>query len=608
MDRTTWRWVFVTAVTLVTAACAGAQLIRQDSYFSMELRLFLAGLHRWCGDAEDPVILPQGIRLAPMAVAAPAVFGALPAWTLDRRNLSGQAAGPPPWLTMDTLVDTAGPGPVLAALRLGRIVVLSLWIASIWLLWLVLRRYGHAAATTAIVFYAFSPSFLSFGHLLSSDTLACVAAIAACAAMSWYVVRPGPARAGVAGAAIAAGISTKLSLIVLVPSWVFATYAAGATLYQGSAARVLGRLLWHTVVALVVAWAVLGAIHGFSYGYPPPYERPMSATVARYLSGQSALGMWGPTIARIIPAELLRAVDAQCRSHETYIAPVRVLGQWFTTGTPLYYIGTAVAKEPVGFVVVLAAALLVAVCIVCWPFSQEARYVVPFAAFSLLLLVVASTMPGYQDYRYVLPALAVLPACTAYCLSTAPRPVCTVLYLATWLGAIEGLGAWPHYTAFVNVVGHYAAGDGHRLVDPKTVYRTQDLFRLREWLSRHPQVEIVALDIDTGEAPLALYGLPKPPAAARLAHSQGTVSSNSTHRFVQPGWYVMHKSLVADDPLAVVTTDGGWPGSRSVYDYLRGKRPDITVGTTIYAYQLTRDDCRRITQTVPAALSYPRQQ
>ena len=167
------------------------------------------------------------------------------------------------------------------------------------------------------------------------------------------------------------------------------------------------------------------------------------------------------------------------------------------------------------------------------------------------------------------------------------------------VGVVESLAAWPHYTAFVNVLAHYAAGDGHRLVDPKTVYRAQDLIRLSRWLAAHPEVKLAALAVHTEDVPLRLYGLPEPGV---LQGADSVSSSTSPMRALAappPGWYAIHKSLIADDQLAARAAGRDLPGAPYLYDYLRQRPPDVRVGSTIYLYHLTAQDCRQISEKLP---------
>ncbi len=587
------RWSpLLVAVVLITVGAIGTRLAREDSFFTMELQLFEAGICRWYSPANsDP--LPQALRLSPMIAATPAVLGGMPRFLL-RDAARGRVAS----LELNQLI-TAAPGRVLYSLQLGRHLVLACWIAAVWLVWLVVRPYGPGPALATVAVCAFSPSFLSFGHLLSSDTLAAAAAIASCAAMAWYIEQPNTLRAGVAGGVMGCAIAVKLSLAPLLPAWILGLYATASR--GRSEPRLPARLLLHSAVCLFFAWFVLAAIHRFSFGYDGPYH---SDTFLRLFNGEGPLATIVRATLWLVPRDVLHGADVQLFFHDYYRQPVRVWGILFQSGTPLYYLGTAVVKEPTGFVLLLAVGLLGAFRLAVWPFSPKARRVVPFAGFSVLLWIVATGLPGFQDYRYVLPALACLAPCLAYVLSHARRPLRLLLYAATLIGSLEGLLAWPHYTAFVNVATEYLAGDGQRVVDPKTVYRAQDLFRLKRWLDAHPEASNPILAVATAEPPFALYGLPEPSETCDRTKEQENSAARGGGEApmpVRPGWYAVERALVLGDFVRTGAT-AQLAGPPYLYEYLRDAQPVAEVGRTILVYRLTAEDCRELLRTV----GYPR--
>jgi hypothetical protein len=254
-------------------------------------------------------------------------------------------------------------------------------------------------------------------------------------------------------------------------------------------------------------------------------------------------------------------------------------GTWRIGGWWYYYLYALGVKVPLGTWGLLLLAFLAALVGqgYCASWRDELLLLAP----AVTILVLVSSQTGFNHHsRYVIP---VLPFFFVW-LSKVARATAhqnwlltsAVIALLAW-SVCSSLWVYPHSFSYFNEL---AGGpkNGHKHLSESNVAWGQDLFYLRSWLNRHPDIgSLYLLDsayfdprvigIEWQEVPVGLRGDdPSSLAGSRLGP--------------RPGWYAINVCRLHQ--------------SSGRYAYFLRFRPVDMIGYSMYVYRITLEDANRV--------------
>jgi hypothetical protein len=409
-------------------------------------------------------------------------------------------------------------------LRAGRGMIALFGVATGALVFYWARRLGGSkAALLAVFLFAFCPTMLGNGALVTSD-MAATCMFLLCATAFWAMAhRLSPARLALFGAALGLLCVAKFSapLVAAMCAILFAVRVAGeAGLEAGwplprriaGRARVAAALVVATLAACAIAVAVIWASYGFRYAMYRQYE----PNRVRSLVGWDVLeDQGGPMV------PVLRFARAHTLLPESYIygfahtyrfsryRKAFLNGDYRSTGWVQYFPYTTAVKTPLALFGLLALAGLQAATL-----KRDAalwrRRLYEWSPLLSLFAVywVFSLGSGLNiGHRHILPVYPVLfvMASGAAAWVTAPLRWSGVAaaMLAAWFAA-ESVWIRPHYLEYFNeLVG---PGDAWKHVVDSSIDWGQDLPELRRWLDAHPEKGPVFISY-FGSGDLDTYGI-----------------------------------------------------------------------------------------------------
>ncbi len=418
-----------------------------------------------------------------------------------------------------------GNGNDLAAmLRSGRRMIALFGVAAGALVFLWARRlHGDRGALLAAGLFAFCPTMLANGALVTSDMTACcmfLACVTAFWAMAHRITLP---RLLLFGLSLGLLCVSKFSAPLIAPmcAALFAVRVSGSDELPASwplGARVRGRarvalaLVGATLAACALAIAVIWASYGFRYAM---YER-FEPNRVRSLVGWDVLeDQGGPTV------PVLRFARAHELLPESYIygfahtyrfsryRKAFLNGDYRSTGWVQFFPYTTAVKTPLALFGLIGLGALLAASrrrsqaewrARAYEWSPLLALFAVYWAFSLT----SGLNIGHRHIMPVYPVLFVMAAGAAGWLERTPRWAgAVVAALAVWFAA-ESVWIRPRYLAYFNeIVG--PANAWHHLVDSSLDWG-QDLPTLRRWLDAHPPDAPVFISY-FGSGDLDYYGI-----------------------------------------------------------------------------------------------------
>ncbi|MCA9961729.1 MAG: hypothetical protein KC443_21970, partial [Anaerolineales bacterium] len=356
---------------------------------------------------------------------------------------------------------------------------------------------------------------------------------------------------------------SKLSALVFVPIW---GVMALLPLYGNGqwSLRVAGKRLWHFLLAGLVSLPVVWAIFGFEW---------------RLFRFQSALlsgfnGVRGPMPTFWAGIEQILLLTGNGR-YDAFL-----LGQFSSTGFPLYFPITFLLKTPLLTLLLLLVALV-------WLVGngrtrRRALFLAIPAALYLLLSTQSSLNIGYRHLLPMLPFLYVLISGLAERLTVHRLPFTVyrfqfLLPLLLLAHVATAVTIHPHYLSFFN----RAAGgpeNGWRLLIDSNIDWGQDLLRLQQWMAEHDVAQVKLGWFGTADP--AYYGIANEPLPGMPNQPYWSLWSGSPFNEdnPEPGIYAISVSSLWEIPRPV--------GQKYVYHWFRAREPDDRVGYSILIYDV----------------------
>ncbi|MEI7553120.1 MAG: glycosyltransferase family 39 protein [Verrucomicrobiota bacterium] len=588
-------------------------------------------------------------RIQPENGNLPQRWAALPAW-LEGAKFPG-LAGNPYWRTSDAWVlgrqffyETGEDH--FPRLMAGRAMIALFSVATGLLVFAWSRRlFGAAGALVSLGLFAFCPSFLAHGALVTSD-LCMVFFFLASAGAYWRHLHD-PRRRWWLLSALVFGLAcvAKFSAVLLLPMMALMAVTrigAGAPLILGgrtfpTRAGQLGAIalstLGHGLVAVLVIWAFFGFRYAaFNPALPAAdhFIRPWATTLSHL--GASAGIIRGLAAGHLLPEAFLYGFS--------FVLEMSQFRSGFLDGA--YSVTGWTRFFPLAFLYKTTLPLLLAVLATAgvtasrWRRSAawaavraDAYRVTPLLALFGVYWLVSLTTHLNIGHRHILPTYPVL-FILAGVLGrglTRRRPVAALAVsgLLLWQGA-EAARTYPHYLAYFNPLAGGPA-NGHRHLVDSSLDWGQDLPGLKAWLDRQPRTEPVYLSY-AGSGEPDYYGI----RARRLPFINGFKRPQPWVR-LEPGLYCIGATMLAhvyspirgpwtpelekeyqwmrtfepvfevyfSDPQRRAELDRQaspekWQRAWTRHDllrfarlchYLRVRRPDDTIGHSVLIYRLT---------------------
>ena len=390
-------------------------------------------------------------------------------------------------------------------LREGRRMIALFGAAAGALVFLWARRlHGDTAALLAVTLFAFCPTMLANGALITSDMTATCMFLAAVTAFWAMAHRLTPLRWLLFGVCLGLLCVAKFSAPLIAPmcAILFAVRIAGKdTLESGwplprqlaGRMRVAVALIGATVAACAVAVAIIWASYGFRYAMFREFE----PNRVRSLVGWDVLEDQGGPLVPILhfarDHELLPESYIYGFAHTYRFSRYRkafLNGNYRSTGWVQFFPYTTAVKTPIALFALLALAALYAASRRRSALEWRGRLYdwSPLLSLFAVYWVFALTSHlniGHRHITPVYPVLFVMAAGAAGWITRANRwAAALVLALAAWFAG-ESLWIRPHYLAYFNeFVGPRDAW--RHLVDSSLDWG-QDLPDVKTWLEAHPQ-------------------------------------------------------------------------------------------------------------------------
>jgi len=391
-----------------------------------------------------------------------------------------------------------------AMLREGRRMIALFGVATGALVFFWARRlHGYKGGLLAVTLFAFCPTMLANGALITSDMTATCMFLAAVTAFWAMAHRLTACRCAVFGLALGLLCVAKFSAPLIAPmcAILFAVRVAGRdTLESGwplprliaGRMRIALSLIGATLAACAMAVGVIWASYGFKY----PMFRHFEPNRVRSLVGWDVLeDQGGP----LVP--ILRFARAHEVLPESYIygfahtyrfsryRKAYLNGEYRSTGYVSYFPYTTAVKTPIALFVLMALAALYAASLRrdAGEWRGQLYDWSPLLSLFGVYWLFALTSHLNIGHRHIMPVYPVLfvTAAGAACwvTRTTRRAGALVVVLAAWFAA-ESVWIRPHYLAYFNeFVG---PSNAWKHVVDSSLDWGQDLPSVKRWIDEHP--------------------------------------------------------------------------------------------------------------------------
>lgn len=516
-----------------------------------------------------------------------------------------------------------------ALLLRGRMMIALLGVGLGGLVYAWSRQlFGPAGGMISLVLFAFSPSMLAHGGLVTSDLAAALTLSASVWSLWTLLHRVAPLPFLGCAVATAAFFLSKMSAPLLIPiAALLVTIRWLRRRPLASEAGVIGASL---VALALVVFTLLWAAFGFRYSAFAEAEAGRDRLAIGWSRLIDSTGVARRPIElardhRLLPeAYLYGAAHVAGLAHRGQAAFMN--GRLSETGWRTFFPYCLLVKTPLGvFAVLLLAALA---CFPRWrPPGGPQGLAYRTAPLWVLLAVwwaASIAVPLNIGHRHILPtypAMFVLAGASSLWAKARRLWVARSVWLCLALLAAESLRTWPHYLAYFNALAGGPRQGYRHLVDSSLDWG-QDLPGLKRWLDRegagatplylsyfgtgspgHYGIEATWLPsvlrieggkINHGEAdpPIALGGGVYCISATMLQSVYGPVrgpwtpAKEQKYRQVSSDWVREYRLF---DGLRLA----------KLCAFLREREPDDQVGHSILIYRLTDDDVRRALSGAP---------
>jgi 4-amino-4-deoxy-L-arabinose transferase-like glycosyltransferase len=407
---------------------------------------------------------------------------------------------------------------LLTAARLMQM-VLALLTAAMIFLW-ANQLGGPLAGLLGCALWVFNPVALAHGHIVQTDVGGTLTVLAAIWSFTHFVKYPRLRSAVIAGLAFGLALTTKLSALLLLPTFVVVT---ALVWWKGAEPRPTRQFLRYIPVLLVCTWAVILIAYAPRWTPAPPLDEAQAAWLN--------VPTWFEDLRPIlIPPDFFKAVALWLGSagagHSGYL-----FGQWSPDGWWYYYPVACAVKTPIAFLALTAVALIVLLGQIR---TRRPEQLVPWIA-AAMFFALAMLNQMNIGIRHLLPVYGLLSVAVASQLAPlrGPSRVAT-LVLVAWL-AVVSIRAHPFYIEYFN---EFAGGarNGYKYLLDSNLDWGQDVKRLKKYLA-DKHVNHCYLAYSGVDKAITYYGIQSTDVEASEARSlhQGTLVI-SAMLLMRPEW------------------------------------------------------------------------
>lgn len=388
------------------------------------------------------------------------------------------------------------------------------------LFWWSQKRWGNIVGLGVLTLFAFSPSFIAHGRLVTTDVAAALGAVVAFYFWLEFVKKPSPLNILKAGLALGVALSLKFSLLLLLPvlgiiSLLYPLLKESPTKRIRTTLKYLGYALVAGLIGLVIIIWPLYQFHITDY----PAERQVRDTTfdltdtPKVLNPVKDLTIWSADKPILRPfAQYMRGV-LMATQRTTYGNTVYFLGE-ITAGGWWYYFPVIYSlKIPLAFHILLLLSFLYAA----WYAIRKHRAIhwirhnIELFTFLLFLCIYwGAAMTGNLNIgiRHLLPTL---PFIYILCVlgikrllsatrGKTPKLLLTagVILLFTWY-IVSSLLSFPTYISYYNEAGGGVVNGYKHAVDSNYDWG-QDFYKLVAFANKN-NIKTLNLDYFGGEHP-----------------------------------------------------------------------------------------------------------
>jgi len=462
--------------------------------------------------------------------------------------------------------------------------------------------FGSIAGIFAAGNWAFSPLVLGHGSLITSDVAAASIGLIFFYTMRHWLKRADWSTTLLVGVVAAFAMLVKSTWIFAGPICVFVWLCCRAVDRQWMN---LGSEVLKLMAAGTLALFLVNVFYGFegSFRKLGDYDfvsEKLSGEIINAPLQKSANRFRDTWIGRIpipLPQAYLSGMDIQKsdfeRSFREFSWRSYLFGSWKQGGWWYYYLVGIAVKEPLPWVL-----LLIVSC--CAPFLKSLPRIRLTEGLQLLLPAVAiiaivSSQTGMsRNIRYALPALPFLFIWTSQ-FATLIQSTNAVVKWIVLTGSAWFLGSvlWyaPHWISYFNeTVG--GPNSGYKALIGSNIDWGQDLFYLKDWLTKHPEVKDLKVACMTCFDP-SLVGIKHRIPEPYLDPAKTTRSPVDLGP--HPGWYAISVDYVVGSAMHIPRRDGTtvyWGGEP--YRYFSQFQPVDKAGYSIFIYHLELEDVQRV--------------
>jgi hypothetical protein len=473
----------------------------------------------------------------------------------------------------------------LSALLLGRLACIPFSVigAATCYFWAV-DVSGRFAGRVALILWCFCPNLLGHGHIVTGDVACTSLGVLAGYSLWRWLSEKRLSCAIFAGAIFGLALLTKMVMLLwlgLVPLLWFVSLIGTRSDWPA-----LCRSGMQLLSLLFVAVFVVNLGYAFEATWQP---FPLTSWTQDVESNQRLTPF--KSIADVpipLPANYLRgfrdAYNVMVSDTTSFLR-----GEWRSRGWLYYYFYGLFVKLPLGNILLTAMALWV------FPRTGMSRentllVLVPGICFALAI----SSLDGLSHhFRYFLP---VFPFAYIW-LATTSSWISQKFRLGKWavggclaLTAISTLWQFPHVLAYFNELSGGPLR-GHRHLVDTSLDCGQDLYLLRNWLLRHPEVAPLRVIYSGSLAPQLVdveFVRARPGPHMRMSRQSGGFADNWRP---ESGWYAISVNFVAGKPAMSVDSEGKiiwYP--QDTWAFFQHLEPVVVVGRTIWIYEVSEYD------------------
>lgn len=456
--------------------------------------------------------------------------------------------------------------------------------------------YGHCSSIIVQVIWAFSPTVLAYGHLITPDVAAASTGVLAAYLFWHWLQSPRWIAALFAGVALGLATLTKSTFIVFFGLWPITWL-----FYEQTSRRYLRDGVPQLCFVSVTALFILNAGYGFRGTFKPLGEYQFCSIALGGTAIQSKAIEINPAIVRgprgekvfasgvnrfsnsllskirvPLPEDYLRGIDFVKMEYErkywSYLRGELRLGGWWH-----YYLYAMLVKEPEG--TWLLGLMTMSVTLFgrkIYNSTLSNEFVVLLPAIAIIVLV--SSQTGFNHHlRYVLaayPFLFIWMSKMARSFTVEGRlhqalSIGTVLALS-W-STISSLSVVPHSMSYFNAMSGGPGNGTKHLANSNTDWG-QDLLYLQTWYERNLKARPLYLGYDLPLIDPKILGIDWHPLPVGPM-AEGLIGQNPEEVGPFPGWYAVSVNWMLD--------------GQHRWDYFKELTPVDWVGYTMPIYHIT---------------------